>query len=138
MENDEKVPFPSCVRKARVRLMKKNEEKSMFLIVFDHVNACASMHSLVKIHNNQVLFISTSGVPSVNKTDLQALTLAGFTVISSVQELLAVLNLDNRLFIIINLKTWEMTGTKIFPLTQFSFHFKISIKERVANMTNSI
>ena len=24
----------------------------MFLIVFDHANACASMHSLVEIHNN--------------------------------------------------------------------------------------
>ena len=27
----------------------------MFLIVFDHGNACASMHLLVEIHNNGVI-----------------------------------------------------------------------------------
>ena len=29
-----------------------------FFIVFDHVNACTSMHSLVEIHNNQNRFLS--------------------------------------------------------------------------------
>ena len=28
-----------------------------FFIVFDHVNACASMHSLVKIHNTYSTWI---------------------------------------------------------------------------------
>ena len=56
VDNDEKhskimkkVPFPSCVQEAHVRLMKKILQ--MFFIVFDHANACASMHSLVEIHN---------------------------------------------------------------------------------------
>ena len=43
----------------------------------------------------QLFIISTSGVPSVNRTDLQALTLAGPTVIRPVQDPLAVLSLDN-------------------------------------------
>ena len=64
VENDQKhkkimkkVPFCSCTPEAHERLTKKNKEKiimyanlvnfGVFLIVFDHVNACASMHSLV-------------------------------------------------------------------------------------------
>ena len=82
VKNDEKhwkimkkVPFPSCAQEAHVRRMKKNVEKSlhepyisllyawwkryffhdfrMFSILFDHANACASMHSLVEIHNTR-------------------------------------------------------------------------------------
>ena len=30
----------------------KQKKSFMFLIVFNHVNACASMRSLVEIHNN--------------------------------------------------------------------------------------
>ena len=112
MENIQKllkVPFSSCVREAHVRLVKKNEEKSllvsdwewlpkagwhpnvgcsfgillnfflhfsscvsdeplmrmmekvlfhhftMFFIVFDHANTCASMCLLVEIRNRQAL-----------------------------------------------------------------------------------
>ena len=46
-----KVPFPSCAREAHVRRMKKNDDFRMFFIVFNHVNACATMRLLVKIHN---------------------------------------------------------------------------------------
>ena len=41
------------------------------------------------------LFILTSGIPSVNTTDLQALTLAGPTVTRPVPDPLAVLSLEN-------------------------------------------
>ena len=43
------------------------------------------------------LIISTSGVPSMNKIDLQALSLMGLTVTRLVQDPLAVLSLDNQL-----------------------------------------
>ena len=47
----------------------------------------------------QVFFILTSGVSSVNRKDLQALNLVGPTGTSPVLNPLAVLCLDNRLFI---------------------------------------
>ena len=46
---------------------------------------------------NQVFFISTSGEPSVKRIDL---TLAGPTVTRLVQKTLAVLSLDNQLYIL--------------------------------------
>ena len=49
--------------------------------------------------------ISTSEVPAVNKTDLQALTLAGPTVIRLVQDPLAVLSLYSRGKIVIMLSS---------------------------------
>ena len=42
-------------------------------------------------------FISTSGIPSVNRIDLKALTLVGPTITRPVLDPLAVLRLDNRL-----------------------------------------
>ena len=44
--------------------------------------------------------ILTSGVPSVNRIDLRALTLVGSTSTRQVLDPLAVIHLDNRLFII--------------------------------------
>ena len=44
-------------------------------------------------------FILTSGVPSVNRIDLRALTLVGPLGTSPVLDPLAVLHLDNQLFI---------------------------------------
>ena len=49
-----------------------------------------------------MIFILTSGMPTVNRTDLQALTLVGPTVTRPAQDPLAVLCIDNRLFM------WEM------------------------------
>ena len=85
-KNPEKEPISSCPWEAHVRLMKKNEEKSLlvshwewlpkagwhpkggclfgiqiFFIILDHANACASMCSLVKIHNTGQL-ISGSNI----------------------------------------------------------------------------
>ena len=80
-----KVPFPLCVREAHVGDI-KNEEKSlwalheplvrilekvlfddflMFFIIFAPANACASMRSLVKIHNTQLT--KTLFLPKINK-----------------------------------------------------------------------
>ena len=44
----------------------------------------------------QVFFISTSGVPSVNRIDLGALTLVGLTGTNLIPDPLAVLRLDKR------------------------------------------
>ena len=47
--------FSSCFsHEPLVRMMEKVlfHHFTMFFIVFDHANACASMHSLVKIHNS--------------------------------------------------------------------------------------
>ena len=79
-ENHEKVNFLTCVQEVHLRCVNENEEKSllvsdwewlpkagwhpkasffhdfqMFFIVFDHASTCASMRSLVKIHNNHSL-----------------------------------------------------------------------------------
>ena len=64
VENDEKiskimkkVPYPSCVPEAHVRLILFHDFQ-MFFIVFNIVNASASMHLLVKIHNTDyMLFV---------------------------------------------------------------------------------
>ena len=45
----------------------------------------------------QIFFILTSGIPSVNRIDLQALTSLGPTVTRPVLDPLAVLSLDNQL-----------------------------------------
>ena len=61
-----KEPFPSCILKAHVGRMKKKvlfHDFLMFFIVFDHANECASMRSLVELHNTGlVLYIF--GFPS--------------------------------------------------------------------------
>ena len=46
-----------ALHESLVRTMKKLpiDNFQAFVIVFDHVNACTSMHSLVEIHNRQVL-----------------------------------------------------------------------------------
>ena len=60
------------------------------------------MKNLVKIkcvNFIKVFFITTPGIPPVNRMYLQALTLAGPTVTRLVLDLLAVLSLDNQLYI---------------------------------------
>ena len=48
--------------------------------------------------NTQQFFISTSGIPSVNRIDLQDLTLGGPGGPTVTRPVLAVLSLNNRLF----------------------------------------
>ena len=64
------------------------------VVYFDQLLGSARTQKLVET------FISTSGVPSVNRTDLQALILVGPTDTSPVLDPLAVLLLDNRLCMI--------------------------------------
>ena len=52
----------------------------------------------VATKSNKVIFISTSGGPSVNWIDLQALNKVGPTGSNQVLDPLAMLNLDNWLF----------------------------------------
>ena len=51
-----KVPFSSCTQEAQEEKRTFFTHFWMFLIVLDHVNACASIHLLVEIHNILVLF----------------------------------------------------------------------------------
>ena len=44
-----------------------NDFQMFFFIVFDHVNACASMHSLVKIHNSLQLLAQSRQKQSRNR-----------------------------------------------------------------------
>ena len=53
-------------------------------------------------------FISTSGIPLVNRIDLQALTFVGPTITRPVLDPLAVLRLDNRLYVILELASSEI------------------------------
>ena len=54
-----------------------------------------------------MFFISTSGIPSVNGIDLQALTLVGPTVTRPVLDPLAVMHLNNQLFMSASLHYFE-------------------------------
>ena len=60
VENDKKhlkmmikVPFSSCTRETHERLALFSSFSNVF-VFFDHANACASMLSLVEIHNSQL------------------------------------------------------------------------------------
>ena len=55
----------------------------------------------------QVFFISTSGIPPVNGIDLQALSLVGPTVTRPVLDPLAVMHLNNQLFMSASLHYFE-------------------------------
>ena len=61
LENYQKVLFSSYAWETHVRLRQEHWKKYFFdnfwafFIVFDHVNACASMQLLVKIHNKSAI-----------------------------------------------------------------------------------
>ena len=149
VENDEKrfkiiknILFSSCVWEAHVRPTFKNPHKpymsllyawwwkkyvfdyfQAFFIVFDNANTCASMHLLVEIHNNWLLFCNLN-MSLFLSIDFDFIKRIGSNVINQ---------LDPEIDVIYKLNTVMLNLAFLASFSVFSTNKKMSIKREKTN-----